>query len=85
MGSFGPSRTGVFAQDDLNALTIQNHVLRRRIEDRATTDRFAERFAEVTQTGVADLDCRFGDIIIDRCVRVRPRVPSGCYANIAEW
>jgi hypothetical protein len=62
MGSFGPSRTGVFAQDDLNALTIQNHVLRRRIEDRATTDRFAERFAEVTQTGVADLDCRFGDI-----------------------
>jgi len=46
----------------INALTIQNHVLRRRVEDRATTDRFAERFAEVTQTGVADLDCRFGDI-----------------------
>jgi hypothetical protein len=62
MGSFGPSRTDVFAQDDLNALTVQNHVLRHRIKDRATTDRFAERFAEVTQTGVADLDCRFGDI-----------------------
>jgi len=41
MGSFGPSRTGVFAQDDLNALTIQNHVL---AADRGpgSNDRFAD-------------------------------------------
>src|SRR5438105_1141388 len=42
--------------------SLQNHILRGRIQHRAATDRFAECLTEMAQTGVADFDCRFGHI-----------------------
>ena len=42
---------------------IENHVLRHRIENGTATDRFAERFAEMAQTGVADFGRCLGDVV----------------------
>src|SRR6266508_5531942 len=55
--------TSASTLERFNALTIKNDVFRRGIKHRAAPDRFAKRFAEMTEPRVSDFRRGFGHVV----------------------